>query len=141
MEMRRVALPGIFRRQEKGKISDLARFHGQGWFSPEEDPPMADIFQYPFTVLRIAYFRLLHDEPDGHFKVNARMTPFFHGYSSHPQSGDFGLLPSQFKHPGSLTPTLPTPREAIRLLRYKGISADPENNLKNRPRDQGAQPP
>jgi hypothetical protein len=79
MEMRQVALLGIFRRQEKRKLPDVTRLHGQGWFNLEENPPIADIFQYPLTVLRISRFRLLHDEPDGQLKVNSRMTSIVHG--------------------------------------------------------------
>jgi hypothetical protein len=137
MEIRRVALLGILRLQEKGKISDVTGLDEQGWFSLEENSPLADIFQYPFTVLRLAYFRLRHNEPDGHFEVNARITSFFHGNSSHPQRIDFGLLPAQVKHPDSLTATLPTPRQAIPLSRYEGVSAEMEDNLKNRSRGSG----
>ena len=100
----------IFRRQEKGKLSDLSRFHGQGWFNREENSPIADIFQHPLTVLRILRFRLLHDKPDGQLQVKSRMTSLFHGNSSHPQSVDFGLVPSRLQNSESLTVTLPTPR-------------------------------
>jgi hypothetical protein len=123
MEMRQVALRNPFRHQEKGKLADLTRFHGQGWLNLEENPTAADIFQYPLTVLAIARFGLRHDKPDGQLEVKSRMTSFVHGNSSHPQSGDFGLLSAQLKNLESLPSTRPTPREAIMLSRYEGISA------------------
>jgi hypothetical protein len=92
MEMRQVALLVIFRRQEKGKLPDVTRFHGQRWFNLEENPPIADIFQFSLTVLTISRFRMTHDEPDGQLKVKSRMTSIVHGNSSHPQSGDFGFF-------------------------------------------------
>ena len=102
MEMRQVALLVIFRHQEEGKLTDLTRLHGQGWFDLEENPPIADIFQYPLTVLRISRFQLLHDEPDGQSKAKSWMTSLVHDNSSHPQNGELALLSSLIENPEGL---------------------------------------
>jgi hypothetical protein len=85
--MRLVALFGIYWGQEKRELPDIPWLHGQGRFNLEKNPPIADIFQYPLTGLRILHFRLLHDKPNRQLKVKSRMPSLVHGNSSHPQSG------------------------------------------------------
>ena len=72
VEMRQVARLTLFREQIKRKLPDLTPFHGQRWFNQEENPPIADIFQYPLTGLRISLFRLLHNEPDRQLQGEGR---------------------------------------------------------------------
>ena len=112
---------GRFRDQGKRKLPDLTRLHGQRWFSLEENPPIAYIFQHPLTGLSILGFQLLHDEPYGQLQVKSRMTSPVHSISSHVQSGCFGGTLRSKTHQSQRQPGLPRrSHDPIKICRYIG---------------------
>jgi len=84
VEMRQVARLSLCRGEVKRKLPNLSPFHRHRWFNQEENPPIADIFQYSLAGLRISLFRLLHDKSDRQMKLKSRMTSIVHGNSSNP---------------------------------------------------------